>query len=115
MFAEAIVLNMDFASVVAGASTIAAAIVAHAKLIVGYMERKDSDHKNTIQTLTTQFREDLRENRAETRVIVDRVFQGQDKLFEGHLENREDIDKIKAHMESPGLSGIRRKPPSSGG
>jgi hypothetical protein len=114
LFAEGATIVIDFVAAGAIGTTIAGAIIGHAKLIVSYLERKDADHRKTIEVITTQFREDLKENRAEVRTIVDRLFEGQERLFEGHSENREDIDRIKSQIDA-GSSGVRRKPPSSGG
>lgn len=115
MFAEGATIVIDFVAAGAIGTAVGGAIIGHAKLIVGYLERKDADHRKTIEVITTQFREDLKENRAEVRTIVDRLFEGQEKLFEGHSENREDIDRIKSQIEGAGASGVRRKPLSSGG
>jgi hypothetical protein len=110
MFAESNSITVVIDVIAAGtlATAIAGAIYGHARTIVGYLERRDTVHTKAVETITTQFREDVKENRAEVSKIVDRLIEGQET-------NRADIDRLMHQAETPpSASGVRRKPPTSG-
>lgn len=108
MFAsETAVITIDLASAATIGTAMAGAIVAHARLIVAYLERKDADHKSAIdairedsKTLTEDFREEVREARAEYREMVKLVVE---RLSEAERKSKlaeQELIQIRNKLEN---------------
>lgn len=118
MYGEVATISIDLVAAGALGSALGAAILGHAKIIVGYLERKDSEHREAVKSIredskemAKQFRDEVRDARAEYREMVNVVIERAD-------EQDVEIGRMRTQMDggnSTVSSGVRRKPPSSGG